>query len=145
MRKLIVGFVFAFALSLLAANAQPFYNIETVSLGLESIAASSTSNTTAKVEVRKQKEVMLQLSYELSDAGTDATVLTYGFSVDGTAPTAVKYTMLATNTGTTQVVQPLNIDCGGAGYLHILSIENADATGYMTNIVLKYAIKKSAP
>lgn len=130
--------------------AEPVFSLQNVNLTTDltatpNIGANSTTNLTVVIDCRKQQNVMLELRYNLTGTGTDTTTLTYGFSVTGTAPTKPTYTMLATNTGTTLVRQTLNIDTGGAGYIHLISLANADAGDAMTNIALSYGIKMSAP
>jgi hypothetical protein len=146
MKKLFT--IAALAIGAMFANAQS-YGVVTASLGnFNAVAANQTSNNVAYLVCNKQQNVAVQVSFKLSGAGTGAQTLTFAKSLDGSTADTVTtghYTWVLTPNGATTVVGTTNFPVAGVGHLVLKSWASAEGTRYVTNIVVKYAVKTSAP
>lgn len=126
------------------ASAQQ-YSVQSLSTGTTVIAASgSLAPTSAIVTATKNKNVTLQMSYALSGTGVAAVTLKCAKSIDGTTYETVESgTLAVTASGTNTVQGTLNIDMGGAGYLKVTSIANANTPSTVAGLSVK-ASKKPA-
>ncbi len=132
--KILMGLALVVAAALVfapAARAQAYSTTATT----HSIAASTTSNLTtqSQITLTKYEDVAIYVYTKLAGSGTDATVLSYSKSVDGTNwETTPSIVITNTNTGTTPVRTVTNINMGAAGYLRLSSIINNDGGDVLT-------------
>jgi hypothetical protein len=97
------------------------------------MTASSTSNYTHTIDVRRQATVALSLAGVSGGAGTDNLTLTFAPSVDGvnfTTAANSRITWVVAATGATPHVHSTNITVGGYGYLRLVSVQNGVAQTY---------------
>lgn len=139
--KKLIQFLFAIAISFGAAQAQ--YNLITTTLngGTNSVAASTTTSTTAPVlSFTRSTYGAVQATCKLDGAGTTAVVFTFDESIDGSRWVPSTRTLSVTPAGTTQVSAIQNYTIGASGYLRLKSINNPNASN-LTNVVLNYSYK----
>ena len=146
--KHILGLFVAFLLLTgFASNAQAQYAAQTLSGFPATLAAATATNLASApvMDVRKQNKVAVQVKFTLSAAATTNTIYTFARSVDGSNfDTSGTVTWQVPQNGTTAVICSTNIDMEGYGYLKLLSIDNRDDNGVLTNSFIKYAIKRGA-
>jgi hypothetical protein len=107
---------------------------------------SITNNTTVTLtnivmDVRKQAKVAVQTSAVSVASNTDNVVYTITRSVDGTTYETTGTTITVASTGTTAAVTVTEIDCKGAGYLKLHSIQNASASVGLGAVSVKWGLK----
>ena len=143
-----IGALVLFALALLfpAAKAVGQYSVVTSVLDGTTfiVPANTTSNyTTVVFDTRKQKDLMLESSFKSTGANTSTITFTLQPSLDGVTFDTIKvWTWTVTATGTSTAVGTTNIATGGAGFVRLASIQNANATQGLTNILVRSAVKK---
>lgn len=138
--------LFALALLFSAAKAVGQYQVVTSVLDGTTfiVPAATTSNyTTVIFDTRKQKDLMLEGSFKSTGANTSTITFTLQPSLDGvTFDTTKVWTWTITAAGTSTAVGSTNIATGGAGYVRLASIQNANGSQGLTNILVRSAIKK---
>lgn len=129
------------------AQAQLGGGAVVVSSGLTSGAYAAVTNNTsayptnAIVDCSQQRDVSIQFTSALHDAGTTANTVVVQESVDKTNWETL-LTFTATPAGTTPVTVVTNITVGASPFLRVYSIANANAnTGHMTNYTIKAWVK----
>jgi hypothetical protein len=112
--------------------------------------ATTSANVGRAIKIDKQDNVGLLFKFQGTAAGTDAITITFARSVDGTTwETTPRFTWATALNGTTAVVTYTNLNSsliGAAGYLKVISIQNASATVLGTNAsltVIKKTLKPS--
>ena len=143
-----IGALALFALALLfpAATAVGQYQVITTVLDGTTfiVPAATTSNyTTVVFDTRKQKDLTIEGSFK--STGTNSSTITFTLqpSLDvATFDTAKVWTWTVTANGTSTAVGTTNIATGGAGFVRLSSIQNANATQGLTNILVRSAFKK---
>lgn len=146
MKKLIM-LIGALAIAAISTQAQT-YSAQNVGLGLTAIAATGASNILATLDVRKQKDVAVQIDFKLSGSGTGNQTLVFERSVDGstwTTLSADKSSVVIAATSGTVSTTVTNLPTYGCGWIRLATWTNADASRYVTNLTVKYAIKINAP
>ena len=143
-----IGALALYALALLfpAATAVGQYQVITTVLDgtTNHVHALTTSNyTTVVFDTRKQKDLTIEGSFKSTGANTSTMTFTLQPSLDGiTFDTTKVWTWTIAATGTSTAVGTTNISTGGAGYVRLASIQNANATYLITNILVRLAFKK---
>lgn len=136
----------ALAPLLAAVSAHAQYSVITSALngGAFQVPANTTSNyTTIVFDVRKQKDVMVEGSFKATGTNESSITLTLQPSLDGvTFDSTTVWSWTITANGTSTVVGSTNIALGGAGFVRLASIANPNATQGLTNILVRYAVKK---
>lgn len=137
----------ALALLLTAGKAFGQYSVVTTALngGAFQVPANTTSNyTTIIFDARKQKDLMVEGSFKSTGANTSTITFTLQPSLDGvTFDTTKVWTWTITAAGTSTAVGSTNIATGGAGYIRLASIQNANGSQGLTNILVRYAVKRA--
>ena len=130
-------------------SANTLYNSAAV---WTNVAGTSATNFNLVMDVRKQAKVMVQLSQVYDGAGTANTVYYFQRSVDGTTydfPSTVmtgSTVVTVVGTGNTAVTTLTNLDTAGCGYIRLAWVTNASVVAVnLTNLVVKYGLKISAP
>lgn len=130
------------------ASAQtPVYAAQTLGLYTNWCTASAAMlMTNIVIDCRKQNNVALQVSMYGDRAGTGAVKLYYLHSADGvTYETSLQSINLSALAGNTQVVTVTNLPSYGLGFIQLSYLTNADGSANISNVVMKYSIKISAP
>lgn len=130
------------------ASAQtPIYASQTLPLYTNWCTASSAMlMTNIVLDCRKQNNICLQVSLYGDRAGTGAVKLYYLHSVDGvTYESTIQAVNLTALAGNTQVVTITNLPSYGGGFIKLDNLTNADGSANISNVVMKYGIKISAP
>jgi hypothetical protein len=142
--KLLALVAISAALFVLPAQAQipdAIYAPQTA-ISFTSITNNVTvSPTNIVMDVRKQAKVAVQTSVVSVAANTDNVVFTLLRSVDGTTYETTGTTITVASTGTTPVVTLTEIDCKGAGYIKLYSIQNASASVGLGATSVKWGLK----
>lgn len=128
----------------LVANTQAQqYSVSTLSTGTNVIAASGTlSPASAVVTATKNDNIALQMTFALSGTGVGNVVMKTARSVDGvTYETVPSGTLTVAASGTNTVGGVLNISTAGAGYVKVVSVENANTPSTVAGLVIKAAKK----
>lgn len=146
-----ITILFAFLALAFSASAQQLaYAAETLALP-SVIAANSTTNVALGMDVRRQSTVALAFTLTGGSAATtNAVTLTFYQGLDGTTyasgntfTTSAQTWVLYPN-GTTATTVSTNLPVNGCGYIQLYSVLNHASNSYLTNCVLKYAIKTLA-
>ena len=139
--------LWALAPLLMAVSAFGQYTVVTTELngGAFQVPANTTSNyTTIVFDTRKQRDVMVEGSFKSTGANTSTITFTLQPSLDGvTFDTTKVWTWTITAAGTSTALGSTNISTGGAGYIRLASIQNANGSQGLTNILVRYAVKKA--
>lgn len=148
MKKLIT--LAALAAALVAIAPQSYgqaYGVITPTITVNGVNAGESVATSCVFDVRKQKDIAINIASAFSDAGNSNTVYTFYKSLDGTTWSTVTsdhFTWTIAGNGTNVVRSTANFDVGAIGWIKIGLLANDHATSYTTNIVVKYAIKTKA-
>jgi hypothetical protein len=137
--------LFAVALFAMTFQSQAQYAAQTLSGFPATLAAATATNLASApvMDVRKQDKVAVQVKFTLSAAATTNTIYTFARSLDGSNyDTANTFVWAVPQNGTTTVIASTNIDMAGYGYLKLVTIDNRDDNGVLTNSLIKYAIKR---
>jgi hypothetical protein len=137
--------LFAVALFAMTFQSQAQYAAQTLSGFPATLAAASSTNlaTSIVMDCRKQDKVAVQVKFTLSNTATTNTIYTFARSLDGSNyDTANTFVWAVPQNGTTTVIASTNIDMAGYGYLKLVTIDNRDDNGVLTNSLIKYAIKR---
>lgn len=128
----------------LPSQAQtPTYEPQTLKTFTNGPASGTNINVT--LDVRKQSTVALQLKQTSDGTNVSATTGVWiEWSVDGLTYGNGRL-ITFTPTGTTAATGITNINTFGCGYIHIPYATNSNDVTGITNAVLKYGIKISAP
>lgn len=144
MKKLIVAIA---ALALCASLQAQVYNVQTLTNACSVAASGTLTGGTPTIDVRKQKDVAVQIVLGLPSSGTDVMTYTFERSVDGSnwETLAAKKTVVGiAATGATTSTTVTNINTYGCGYIRLASVANGSSSLALTNTV-KYALKINAP
>jgi hypothetical protein len=145
MCKYLVGTILALCL-VTAVQAQ--YASLPVTLEGATIAASTATNglTSSTIDCRRQNNVAFQLRFSTDAANTGAVTAYLVKSVDGVYLDDELYPVGAASVAAgTHVVQVTNIATAGFGWMKVLYVTNANQTANVTNLSLKYSVKRNAP
>ena len=126
-------------------------------VGTQSIISSATfTNDTTRttgftdVKIDKQDNIGVLLSFQGNGSGSDEITVTFARSGDGTTfETTPRFTWAIPANGTTAVVAYTNLSSaviGSAGYLRVISVQNASTNRNMTNssiTIIKKTVKPS--
>src|SRR5207244_3981686 len=125
-----------------SAAAQQYAPVVLLTGGTQNISAAVTSNYTAVVNVRSADTVAIHAGFKMSGAGTDDVVFSFAKSADG-AIFETTPSILITNTpnGGTRVEKLAIVDVTGVHTIKLVSIANASATRYLTNLVVDVGVK----
>lgn len=146
--KNILPIAAALALSAFAALGQGLYAPVTL-ISSQVVPGGATSNApfagsaTGVIDATASENVGLQLTF--SSMATNANNLTLVFqkSLDGSSWDSNQILSWAiAGNGTNTVVQATNIAVLGYGYLRVYSIANQNPDTTVTNITVKYSVKK---
>lgn len=110
--------------------------------------ATTTASLGRVVKVDNHNEVGVMVKFEGTQAGTGAITLTFARSPDNTNwETTPRFTWATALNGTTPVVAYTNLTAlvGAAGYLKIVSVQNADASASATNFSVTVVKKRLRP
>ena len=124
------------------AQGNPVYGSQV--LGTVLIPAQGATNVAWMIDVRKQKDVAVQIEMQNSTSATDVISLAYQYSVDGINVGSTTNLLVLAPTGVTKRIVPTNILSGGVGFIFVPYLTNAAATAICTNRTL-YGVKISAP
>ena len=128
--KLIMAGIFGMLALSLGAHGQGYgYQV----FSPTTMTASSTSNYTHTIDVRRQSTVALALAGVSGGAGTDNLTLTFAPSVDGVnfaTSAGSRLTWVVAATGATPHVHATNLTVNGFGYLRLVSVANGVAQTY---------------
>jgi len=145
----IVATVFlAVALNAQEARYVPQQVLSTTWTATNAVVGGATSNLNFTIDVRKQQNLGVAVSYKLTGSGTETATLTFNKSIDGSTFNThanANLTITLPANGTTTATTVTNLDCKGIGYLRLATILNGSAGETMTNIVIKYSTKMNAP
>ena len=137
-----IALAFAAIIPTASAQREPVYQSQT--LGTVRIAGSTATNVNYVLDVRKQKDVFVQIQNNLDGAGTDAISIGFTRSVDGLVYNTVPLSIAVAPNGTALTTVFTNIATHGAAYIKINYVTNAAASNVSTNTI-KYGIKIQAP
>ena len=149
MKKILLGIAaMALAAPLLGQDA-PVYAAQGFNVtATNCVAAASTATINQVFDVRKQKDVAVQISFLMSSTGTGNQTLTFQRSIDNSnweSETAKKTVIVIAATGATKTTTVTNIPTEGAGYIRLATWQNGQAGQYATNIACFYGLKISTP
>lgn len=144
--KNILTIIAALGLFSSAVNAQT-YAAQSITV-TNAIAASSSETINGVMDVRKQKDVAVQIQFLMSSTGTGNQTFVFARSVDNVnwnSLAADHTTVVVAATGATLSVTTTNLPTYGCGYIRLESWANGQAGQYATNTAVKYGIKIAAP
>lgn len=128
-----------------SANAQaPIYDAQTLTSTAYTNGPQTGTNINVVLDVRKQASVALQLKSTSNGTNVLGQGLWVEWSVDGLTYSGGRLVTLTT-AGTTTTTAFTNLNTFGCGYIRIPYATNLNDVSGITNAVLKYGIKISAP
>lgn len=142
MKRLILFGVALFATASIAFAQQ--YTVTSLTLATNGVPASSTdAGDSSAVTVTKQAEVGIACTAQGSNASSSGNVtFTFVTSLDGTTyQTTGTRTVVVALAGVAAVTTVTNFYLGPIGYLKLTSVQNADSTYLITNLVVKASQK----
>lgn len=148
MKKIIFGLTLLVGL-VFSTQAQS-YGVATLGTGISVVSSNTVSNavSTATINCSKMQNlgVMVSFANQVSP-NTSNVVFSFSRSLDNVTydtTSGTQFSITMATTGSTNVSYATNWNVGGIGYLRLDSIRNY-ATNFMTNIVIQYSVKRSAP
>jgi hypothetical protein len=142
MKRLILFGVALFATASIAFAQQ--YTVTTLTLATNGVPAASTdAGDSSAFTTTKYDNVAVQVQAKGANASS-AGAVTFSFitSVDGTSYESVATRTLALAlSGTSTITACTNWNLGAMGYIKLTSVQNADSTYLITNIVVKCSSK----
>lgn len=150
MKQLIrlIGIAFCFAMALCASAQSSVYSAQSLmAAGTNGVGANTTttySTSAYVVDVRKQKNTAILLSFTCGGTNASTITLTWERSLDGSFyDTTSTFVHTVAANGTNTVTVGTNITLNGWGYYRLKTIANPNATVGLTNITLQYSIKQA--
>lgn len=125
-------------------SAQVLYSVQSfIDGGTNNVAAATTNSYTHNIDVRKQDNACLQISFAMVDTSTTTIDLVLLKSLDAsTWDTVDLKTITLTADGTNTVCCVTNLSTAGLGWYRLSTIANTSAVA-LTNLSFSYAIKRA--
>lgn len=152
MKKIFTIALAALALIAVTPQAKAGYDSDTLTLSTNACPGGTNQWLYAKIPCGGQKDVAVQIEFNMSGAGTADQTFAFARSVTGstndveTLPS--RWTLVGIPaTGTTRVSLNTNILTHGVGTIYLMYSTNAAASGgvYQTNLIVRKAEKTMAP
>lgn len=128
-----------------SSHAQTYGMINLLNGGTRNVEANSTSNYTDTATLTKYEDVTLQLEFKnIHGSANSLCTFIFATSTDGTNySTLNRPTIQGAFNGTTLVTINTNLTLGAAGYIRLISIQNACATSlyHATNVAVRVGYK----
>lgn len=130
----------------LTALAQGFssYSAPITLLSSQFIVGGATSNYTAVIDGRLSENIALELTSRSHATNANAYTVTIQRSIDGSNwdTTTAHMTWALTGNGTNSMRHLTNFTTLGYGYFRVVSIANANPDTTLTNLSMRYVIKR---
>ena len=146
MKKLLSIIAFAvtslFYVEQAAAQTPNVYTVGAFSGLTSAVNASTTATPGNTFSVSEFENAGIQITLKASTTNTTLVTFNFAKSVDSTTyESTPSVAITVTPNGVTEVSKFTNVSVSGVAGLKLVSIENSNANGYITNIAVKYRLK----
>lgn len=142
MKRFIIPLLLLFGA--ISASAQGFYAVgSSYLLNNAFIVGGATSNYTTVVDARTVENIPLELVHRGAATNVLNLTITMRPSIDGQNVMAQPtFSWVLAQNGTNYLRHGTNLPALGYGYWHLVSIANGNADTVLTNLTMRYAIKR---
>ena len=140
-RLIILAAYVGFGLSAFAQSAG-VYTLGGINGGTNVVAAATTNEPAATFAVSEYGTVGIQITLAASTTNTTAVVFNFAKSLDSTSyETTPSLSVSVTPNGVASVTKIASLAVPDVAVLKLVSIENSNANGYVTNVAVRYRVK----